>query len=98
MELVDLYDAVLLNIFERVELPELCALSLTCRRLQSIARLVAQHRYKFVDYVRLMQRYSNFCETPCNIGFRSAMEFVGPFVQRLYLNGMSTPHTHTFTI
>lgn len=88
MELVDLYDSVLLNIFERLELPELCALNASCRRLQSIARLVAQKRYKFVDYVRLMHRNSNFCEVPCDTGFRSAMEFIGPFVQRLYLNGI----------
>lgn len=87
MELVDLYDSVLLNIFERLELPELCALNASCRRLQSIARLVAQQRYKYVDYVRLMHRYSNFCEVPCDTGFRSAMEFIGPYVQRLYLNG-----------
>lgn len=87
MELIELLDDVLLNILERLELFELCAVGVSCRRLADLANSVAHRRYKCLDYEQFMHAHGNFQTTRCETDFRAALRFIGPHVQRMRFDG-----------
>lgn len=90
MQLYDLPDYNLLDILERLQLFELCAVSFTCRRLKELAIAVAKRRYRCVDYERFMFEHQNFRKARCNTSFREALRFMGPHVERIRFDGKPT--------
>lgn len=88
MHFLEICDHALIYFLEGLDLPELCAMAMTCQRLNLLARTIANKRYKYLSYVNLMYDYSNFIEYP--VSFEAIMEFIGPSVLQILLDGIYT--------